>query len=342
MADQAEPTMTSSQIFPLRGKGSSMAKSSDDKYFIIGTREGNLYKLDLDVGIVASINPSNKSFWSMALDNKGSFYAASATGVIHNYKVDDFSEIRTLDGHTDEVNCIAISETGEGLFSCSDDKTVRQWSIGADADTIVPKTLYEHPGLVYAVDVQGGMVASGCSEKMLIVYSLQDLKVVTIKSDATDRIWCVKFAPDRKILAAGDQSSLILLYETENWVKVHVLQGHSERVRCLDFNDRYLVSGSLDANVRLWDSKNWNCVGVLKGHTDWVKSVAFSSDGAKVYSTGDDSTLAVWNIEKVTNPEKEKKGVCFFYQYRYQLIGIAVLGVALALGFKPLKKRLSS
>eukprot|EP00976_Prorocentrum_cordatum_P114472 1195853-Prorocentrum_minimum.AAC.7 len=51
---------------------------------------------------------------------------------------------------------------------------------------------------------------------------------------------------------------------------VHVLEGHMDSTNCVQFDDKLLVSGSLDRTVRVWDLLKWDCVHVLQGHTATV------------------------------------------------------------------------
>lgn len=314
-----EPT----NVIILPEKASAMVKSEDELSFIIGTREGLLCRASISNEILKSVKTDLRSIWSIVLDKQGNFYAAGASGVIKHYSGADFTELRILNEHLDEINCLALSSNGQFLFSVSDDKTVRKWDL--TADTIVSEVLYEHPGLIYALDVNHDdtILASGCSEKTVLVYSLIEKKEIARLEDAAERVWCVKFSPDSKILVAGVQNSEIIVWENNPWKKIKVLTGHSERVRCVNFSSdgTRLVSGSLDATLKLWNVKNWKEIARLEGHKDWIKSVAFSRDGNTVYSTGDDLTISIWNV-------KENKCCPFMTTKALIVFGISALIVA--------------
>jgi F-box/WD-40 domain protein MET30 len=73
------------------------------------------------------------------------------------------------------------------------------------------------------------------------------------------------------------------------------LQGHTDGVSCLQFNDCILVSGSYDHTIRIWDIESGECLRVLRGHERSVRALQF--DETKLITGSMDGTLKVWNMQ---------------------------------------------
>lgn len=87
-------------------------------------------------------------------------------------------------------------------------------------------------------------------------------------------------------------------YKVEkNWRKgLYVCKeftGHTDGITCLQFNTKYLISGSYDATIKIWDIQTKECIRTLVGHTKGIRSLVF--DNQKLISCGLDSTIKVWN-----------------------------------------------
>ena len=83
----------------------------------------------------------------------------------------------------------------------------------------------------------------------------------------------------------------------KNWRKglctIKTFQGHTDGVTCLQFNQKYLMTGSYDATVKIWRVDTGECIRTLTGHKKGIRSLAF--DGQKLITSGLDSTIKVWN-----------------------------------------------
>ena len=68
------------------------------------------------------------------------------------------SLIRTLEGHSDAVNGVAVSADGRRAVSASDDKTLKVWDVESGREL---RTLQGHSDCVNGVAVSGGRAAGG-------------------------------------------------------------------------------------------------------------------------------------------------------------------------------------
>lgn len=163
---------------------------------------------------------------------------------------------------------------------------------------------------------------------------------------------CFSYLPSTSspLLAVATESSTIELYitnspviEESRFLKVQVLTGHEDWVRCMDFNHNtdnsiLLASGSQDAMIRLWkisvnatessndelrqkdqvfeagDTKyNISLESVLYGHEGWIYGVHWyplQSNGknrtSRLLSCSLDKSMIVWEPDQVTGIWSER------------------------------------
>jgi WD40 repeat protein len=57
------------------------------------------------------------------------------------------------------------------------------------------------------------------------------------------------------------------------------------------------LAGDYDGTIHLLDTNSLTEITTLQGHTDKVVQMAFSSDGAQLYSASNDNSVRVWGIK---------------------------------------------
>lgn len=88
----------------------------------------------------------------------------------------------------------------------------------------------------------------------------------------------------------------ICIWDLSTRRKVRTLLGHNDDVEDFAFaDDETGVSASRDRRLIIWDLKTGAIRRVLDGHEKDVLAVATA--GGKVYSSGDDKTLRVWDLD---------------------------------------------
>ena len=131
------------------------------------------------------------------------------------------------------------------------------------------------------------------------------------------------FSPDGKYALTGREDNRAVLWGVENGKKVHVLEGHIEKVRSVAFsNDGHTaITASMDKTVRLWDVRTGKEVFSVKpvgtsarqqkliprlvasvGHTstDYVSTATFSTGGGLLLTGSSTGNLILWSVQKTT------------------------------------------
>jgi len=77
-------------------------------------------------------------------------------------------------------------------------------------------------------------------------------------------------------------------YEVEGW--------GPEKCAAFSPDGATLASGSYGFDIRLYDAASGELQHTLRGHTDQVRCLAFTRDGSRLVSAGDDATVRIWKL----------------------------------------------
>ncbi len=126
----------------------------------------------------------------------------------------------------------------------------------------------------------------------------------------TRAVLSVAFSPDGKRLASGSADHTVKVWDAETDQETLTLEGHHGPVLSVTFSPdgKRLASAGGEPPVgdaahrlthpgelKLWDAKTGQETLTLKGHTDFVNRVAFSPDGKRLASAGQDGMVKVWD-----------------------------------------------
>jgi WD40 repeat protein len=206
--------------------------------------------------------------------------------------------LRTLEGHTEAVICIALGSDSRTAVSGSYDKTLRIWDVESGQCL---RTLEGHTNLVscIALGPDGRTAVSGSWDKTLRVWDVKSGQCLRTLNGHTSSIECVALGPDGRTAVSGSQDNTVRIWDVESGQCLRTFGGHTDLVNCIALgrDGRTAVSGSSDKTLLVWDVESGQCLRTLEGHTSSVSCVALSPDGRTAVSGSYDKTLRVWDME---------------------------------------------
>ncbi|NOT09781.1 MAG: hypothetical protein HOP28_16435 [Gemmatimonadales bacterium] len=215
--------------------------------------------------VIDSLSTGRRRPLDVTFSADGRRLAASLTnGAVMVWELPERRPIRTLTGHVGgpPVPGVAILPDGR-IASASWDQHVRLWNpdTGDTLRTVGPG--YGHSG-PYAA---WSDVAADPRGRYLAAVGRDGLHIWSL-SDWTERT-IRGIAADVPTVAISPDGQLIL-------------------------------TGSTNQRVELWHADDGAHLGSFVGHEGAIRSVTFSGDGALAVSTGDDGTVRVWDIARMT------------------------------------------
>ena len=216
--------------------------------------------------------------------------------------------VRSLEGHSGWINCVAIIPDGSRGLSGSDDKTVRLWNLEIGECL---HTLEGHTGRVKAVALtpDGDWGLSGGDDKQVRVWDLKTGKNLHILEGHESVVTSLAVSADGWLALSGSEDKTIKLWNLKSGNCVHTLHGHTSKVCAVALSPDATIglSGSNDKTLRFWDLVAGQCIETTEKSVSCIQSVALTVDGRRgLYSTKD-GTLCLWNREdKVYQYKLEK------------------------------------
>ena len=105
---------------------------------------------------------------------------------------------------------------------------------------------------------------------------------------------------ERLCFATGLSSGNVAYWDVNQNLCYFTNKAHDKAIKCImNFNENFLITGSLDCTVKLWDSKKLSSkpLKIYKGHVMAILCL-LKIDEKRFVSGSNDHTIMLWNIDK--------------------------------------------
>lgn len=184
-------------------------------------------------------------------------------------------ELINLEGHTDFLNALDVSEDGRWIVTSSKDNDARLWRYNDELITFDNVAVFKgHMGAVTSI----------CMSR--VYNEKQPNFIITGSKDLTVKRWDIPHLEN--------QNELPLVINTSKYTR----KAHEKDINSVDLspNDEFFGSASYDKTAKIWDCQTGEVVAILKGHKRGLWKLQFCPFDKLVLTCSGDKTLKLWSL----------------------------------------------
>jgi len=214
-------------------------------------------------------------------------------------------EINVLKEHTNAVYSVAYDPTGRYLFSTSEDKTIKRWSV---SHRKIVGTFTGHKagvrGVAFNLIYSNLFASSGGLDNTVRTWNVDSGEELSVfgeeKIDQSDfEPWCapISFFPYGNDVVVGYNDGTIKIWNIITGSYVSLL-GHSNAIYAITISPdgQFIASGDRDGTVVVWNSNTNNVICNIELPGGCVFALAFSPDSKYLALGRQFSTVQICNV----------------------------------------------
>jgi WD40 repeat protein len=162
--------------------------------------------------------------------------------------------LRTLEGHGDGVNAVAVTPDGRRAVSACEDGTLKVWDLESGRQLQTSKATVTGSGLLRS-RLDGRRVLSASFDGTLKVWDLENGHELRTLEGHGGEVTAVTVTPDGQRVLSASADGTIKVWDLESGRELRTLEGHGESVRAVAVtpNGRRAVSASADRTLKVWE-----------------------------------------------------------------------------------------
>lgn len=235
------------------------------------------------------------------LENGKAVLSASHDGLVRQWSIENYEELRTLQGrvlagHHDAILAAAFSRDQTKVVTASRDRTARTW----DAGTGKPGMTFEEGHAYLASSAlffpDGRRLLTAAVDNTVRLWDVTTGGEV-LRLDHTGRSAAVALSSDARWIATGSDQKTAQLWDAKSGKLLKTFTGHVAEITTLAFSpdNQSLATGDAKGHAKLWNIETEQVTAKLEGHTRKISAIVYLPDGSRVLTASLDKTVSQWD-----------------------------------------------
>ena len=210
--------------------------------------------------------------------------------------LDEGLKERELVGHSGPVYDIEFSRDNRFLLSCSQDATIRFWSM-LNYTNLALYQGHNYPVWDISMNKQCTYFASGSMDGTCRLWSTDRVQPLRLFVGHLSDVDSVQLHENINYILTGSSDRTCRLWDSLTGHSVRLFTGHEAPISKIEYSpDGRLFACASGSIIYLWDIAECKLLGKCVGHLDSVTSLAFDHMGNLLTTGAIDGSICCWDI----------------------------------------------
>lgn len=248
---------------------------------------------------------------AIASSPDGSWMARSRPHHVEILSVQDLTLIKSLTGHTGQINDISLSADGRLLIVAAGETGLSgEATLWNTSDWTRSGVLRGHRDAIYAARISpdSKKVATASYDREVQVWEIATQKSVVTLTGHNDAIFGVSFSPSGGLLATASGDRTVKLWDVATGQRLDTFAQPAKEQYTVAFSPdgKHVVAGGVDCRLRVWQISEAGKEGANPilyarfAHEGPILKVAFSPDGQLLATSSEDRLIKIWETRTFT------------------------------------------
>lgn len=248
---------------------------------------------------------------AIASSPDGAWIARSRPQYVEILSAKDQTPIKSLAGHTGQINDISISADGKLLIvAAGDTGLVGEATVWNTSDWTRGSVLRGHRDSIYAARISpdSKKVATASYDREVQVWDIATQKSVLTLTGHNDAIFGLSFSSSGAQLATASGDRTVKLWDVATGQRLDTFAQPAKEQYTVAFSPdgKYVVAGGVDCRLRVWQISETGKEGTNPilyarfAHEGPILKVVFSPDGRLLATSSEDRLIKIWETRTFT------------------------------------------